>query len=1004
IVHQVSGIWVELSNSQVRIHNNSVEAPVKFLGLYALRIASEDPRRLNTPPVAVFEFSNEPFPGMVGKPFEEAQAETAPQEEEAEGEAGAEVETEGAEGEAAEEDTKLPEGVPEITPEGQRLGKVVERRVISGQEAPKEPPEPAANVAEGAAPAPPDDRDEEAALSADTPDVTVYFDASASHDPDGKVVQYDWDFDADGVFDFASHASPYAEHTFKHSGDYTVALKVSDNGRYTQSGYGTGLVKIRNARATPKPLAANIKAYPSSGPVPFTAQLASTVTGGTPPYVHQWTFSDGSASALANPYTTYAKAGEHTIKFTVTDISGEEKSGELTVEGFQAGHPAVPLPRMLMSISPTTERGQAPLTAKFDVLVERGTQPITYRVSFGDEGEGEDELITQERAFTHVYSNSGFYLVKVIATDAGLRTASTFATVHAMAPASPRDFTVSDEDAGADSFSFGHGMYIEADYTEASERTVRFYPEDTPKPVGELAFHWDFGDGTYSTESKPTHTFARDGIFEVRLSADDGLQRFRQRIWLPVSAEQPAVALQRPPYVEGPAPLRLSFDAIVTRGEEPLRYDWFIGDARRSDPSAFYAFQLPGEYEVRLDVYDKHDQPIHAPKIDVRVRPGPVEYRQPLLVIQPVSGSTRAVVLDYTAANPLPLSSPHAEGPVGLVALSASGQHAAIVGEEGVIVKRVSDSRPLLAFLPSGGEIAAVAALDIEAAYCTVEAAGGLKTYLIRPQQDPLLLGDGLLIDTSGDGGVALLKLKSLRKAGGDARPTGLAEFVLYSVDAAVGEVSEPQSLGKAYEARLTADGRAMFYISADHRLVRRELSSGEEEYLSGGGDRKSGLAVSDDGTAVAFVSLLGERRDIIYGRYALDGSFRLASVTDQTGFYSEHLRLSADGRYLLAYGSRKELAALLQEAQGGIAAEDEAAGMEDEATAGLEDEIADAGVSAEEQPEDEEFAPRTPRRRERFGIIRLDLAGSPDDWNISSVAAYFIAECEAHFDTAGPF
>ena len=45
--------------------------------------------------------------------------------------------------------------------------------------------------------------------------------------------------------------------------------------------------------------------------------------------------------------------------------------------------------------------------------------------------------------------------------------------------------------------------------------------------------------------------------------------------------------------------------------------------------------------------------------------------------------------------------------------------------------------------------------------------------------------------------------------------------------------------------------------------------------------------------------------------------TFRLASVTDQTGFYSGQLGLTADGHYLLAYGSRKELLALLTGARG---------------------------------------------------------------------------------------
>jgi PKD repeat protein len=56
----------------------------------------------------------------------------------------------------------------------------------------------------------------------------VNFDASTSSDPDGSIVQYEWDFDNDGTFDFTS-TSPLASHTFSAFGMNTVRLRVTDN-------------------------------------------------------------------------------------------------------------------------------------------------------------------------------------------------------------------------------------------------------------------------------------------------------------------------------------------------------------------------------------------------------------------------------------------------------------------------------------------------------------------------------------------------------------------------------------------------------------------------------------------------------------------------------------------------------------------------------------------------------------------------------------------------------
>jgi len=1002
IVHLVNNVWVPLSNSKVYVHNNTVEAPVRYLGEYALQVISEDPRRMNNPPVAMFEFSTTEYPEMAGKPLADAQKEMeekAPTPAET-GQEGAAPGTPPAAGQKREAGEQQPPAAQ--TPPAPQQPKnaqtsmappIVERRLVAGpDDAPQKPAAReqqqkdtgAGNVAEGSAPPSAESAEQAGAAAAEAApaepaQTTIYFNASGSYDPDGSVVQYDWDFDADGVFDYTSHQSAYAKHTFKHNGDYGVVLKVTDNGRYPQAGYTVQVVQIRSPKAEPMELTANIGAFPPFGPCPLNVRYAASVTGGTPPYTYRWRFSDGSESALPNPGTTYPDIASHIVSFSVTDIAGTNLTGSVAVQAESVGTLSAPTQRMLLDISPTNSRGYSPYIAKFTLSAERATEPITYRVSFGDEPQGADEFVTSDPSFTHAYTTAGFYLVKVIATDAELRSASTFATVNAITPVSPREFTESQAGVGGDPYSFGHSMRIAFDYVGPQQsgggRTVRFTPKETPEPAEELAFNWDFGDGTFSTEMKPEHTYGKDGVFEVRLTASDQLQRFRHRIWLPISAQEPAVAIQRPPYIEGPAPFSVTFDAIVTRGEQPFKYDWFIGDARRSDPTAFFTFQLPGEYTVKLDVRDKYDQPIHSPQVNVRVRPGGADYRLPLALIEPLSGSTRAVVTDYTAANPLPLSSIAVEGPVDMLDLSADGQLLALVGKDGMLLKRVANGEPVAAFLPAGGAIIAVAALQGDAAYCTVDTASGPETYLVSPPCNVQLVGAGVLLSAAGDGSVVLLKQK---------QDSAASAITLVAVDVAAAQFGKPQPIGSAFEARLSRDGRTAFLINQEMRLVKRDIPTGVDEFLSGGEDRKSGLAVAGDGDAVVFDSARGDARSIIYGRYDGD-TFRLASVTDQTGFYSEQLGLSADGMYLLAYGSRKELVALLSGARGA-----------------KEPKVTDKDVAAEEAGGEEAVPPT--QRRERFGIIRMDLSAPPAEWSITKVNPRFIWEATAQFSNAGPF
>jgi len=56
----------------------------------------------------------------------------------------------------------------------------------------------------------------------------IRFDASLSHDPDGKVTMYEWDWESDGKYDERS-ASPEAEHFFSQAGMYAVTLRVHDD-------------------------------------------------------------------------------------------------------------------------------------------------------------------------------------------------------------------------------------------------------------------------------------------------------------------------------------------------------------------------------------------------------------------------------------------------------------------------------------------------------------------------------------------------------------------------------------------------------------------------------------------------------------------------------------------------------------------------------------------------------------------------------------------------------
>jgi PKD domain-containing protein/calcineurin-like phosphoesterase family protein len=62
---------------------------------------------------------------------------------------------------------------------------------------------------------------------------TVTFNASASSDPDGSIVSYKWDLDANGSFETDSGSSATTARSYSSAGKVTVKLRVTDNGGAT---------------------------------------------------------------------------------------------------------------------------------------------------------------------------------------------------------------------------------------------------------------------------------------------------------------------------------------------------------------------------------------------------------------------------------------------------------------------------------------------------------------------------------------------------------------------------------------------------------------------------------------------------------------------------------------------------------------------------------------------------------------------------------------------------
>ncbi|MDW5549602.1 PKD domain-containing protein [Methanosarcina sp.] len=227
---------------------------------------------------------------------------------------------------------------------------------------------------------------------------------------------------------------------------------------------------------------AAFSASPTSGKAPMKVQFTDKSTG--TPKKWKWDFGDGTTSTKQNPTHKYSKAGVYTVKLTVTNAAGSNtvtKSNYITVAA---------KPVAAFSASPTS--GKYPLNVKF---TDKSTgSPKKWKWDFGD------GTISTKQNPTHKYSKAGKYTVTLKVTNAvGINTAtkSNYITVTGTSQAPTADFW---------GWPLSGKAPLKVKFTETSKGSP-------------TSWKWDFGDGKYSKEKSPTHTYSSAGTYTVKLIA-----------------------------------------------------------------------------------------------------------------------------------------------------------------------------------------------------------------------------------------------------------------------------------------------------------------------------------------------------------------------------------------------------------------------------------------------------------------------------------------------------
>lgn len=385
-------------------------------------------------------------------------------------------------------------------------------------------------------------------------DLKFTFDASSSN---GKINLGEWDF-GDGT----KGNDKITTHTYSSSGNYLVTLTVSDTtkpGCYDSKNYYV-------TAGSPCNLEPYFNYYPDS--LPNSIQFYGSAYGEG--VVYHWIFGDSTQSSAQNPLHVYTKPGFYHVVLNVSNPSQANCTAYYSYD-IQVGEIQCNLKANFTF--------QASLTNNVVAFTDSstGSNIDSYYWEFGD---GD---YSYEKNPTHTYSNAGGYLVNLYVSR------------------SQGGYCQSNKSIFIQAGKGGCANLASFQFTSDSTNNKVYF---TDKSYGKINKRfWNFGDGTFSSEVNPVHTYTSGGFYYVTLTTSDSTVRGCQSDsyeYVTAGNGECMMYAYFSAYGEG-----TSMNFYDYSYGNPARYYWNFGDGSTSTekyPSHTYA--KSGYYTVSLTIID----------------------------------------------------------------------------------------------------------------------------------------------------------------------------------------------------------------------------------------------------------------------------------------------------------------------------------------------------------------------------------------------------------------
>jgi YVTN family beta-propeller protein len=248
--------------------------------------------------------------------------------------------------------------------------------------------------------------------------------------------------------------------------------------------------------------AARLSATPRKGPKPLTVTFNAAASTDPDGAVTAFTFDFGDGTSAtttsATVNHTYEADGQYTASLVVTDDDGATSTNSATVNIEVKNQP----PTAALSASPP--KGKAPLTVTFNAAASTDPDGAVTAFTF-DFGDGTLPVTTTSPTVDHIYTTEGEFTAGLVVTDDKGAASTNSATVKIKVKKNKRP----------------KANFVAKPWRGKAPLTVKFTNSSKDQDGTVVAFSWDFGDGTGSTEKDPTHTYTSRGKFRALLSVTD---------------------------------------------------------------------------------------------------------------------------------------------------------------------------------------------------------------------------------------------------------------------------------------------------------------------------------------------------------------------------------------------------------------------------------------------------------------------------------------------------